>query len=76
MDGAHDLRTNWTDHAFTLVLRTAVAFPQGDRNGKEMVNEHWGDGGRGVKYSKRGFDGRRRDILKRGDENARAEINC
>ena len=27
-----------------------------------MVNEDWSDGGRGVKYSKRGFDGRCRDI--------------
>ena len=26
-----------------------------------MVNEDWSDGGRGVKYSKRGFDGRCRD---------------
>ena len=39
MDGAHDLRMNWTDHAFTLVLRTAVAFLQGggpkwQRNGQ------------------------------------------
>ena len=41
-----------------------------------MINEHWGDGGRGLKDSKRGFDGRCRDILKRGDENAKAEINC
>ena len=27
-----------------------------------MVSEHWGDGGRGVRYSKRGFDGRCGDI--------------
>ena len=27
-----------------------------------MVNEHWGDGGRGVRYSKIGFDDRCRDV--------------
>ena len=27
-----------------------------------MINEDWSDGGRGVKYSKRGFDGRCKDI--------------
>ena len=29
---------------------------------QKIVNEHWGDGGMGVGYSKRGFDGRCRDI--------------